>query len=66
MGSALLADGDVPIGRGERAALVASESASVSSFTTYTYDVQPLGVPGVSGSWGYRQRWVVQTGISTP
>ena len=65
-GSALLADDYAVITRDERAALVAAESVSVSSFTTYTYDAQPLGVPGVGGSWGYRQRWVVQTGVSTP
>lgn len=61
-----LADGDVTIGRNPLAAVVATESSSISAYTTYTYEAQPLGIPGNGGSWGTRYRWATQSGVSIP
>lgn len=61
-----LADGDVAIGRNPLAAVVATESSSVSAYTTYTYEAQPLGIPGAGGNWGTRYRWATQSGVSVP
>jgi hypothetical protein len=36
--------------------------AEYSAYSIYTYDAQPIGSP--RWGYGYRNRWMVQTGIS--
>jgi hypothetical protein len=59
----LLADGDVPISRAEKFVIGPLPLASVSAYSTYTYEAQPIGLPQGTG---FRYRWVVQSGVSVP
>ena len=65
-GSRLLWDGDVPIGRIEPGVYTNTNLISISAFTSYRYESEPLGVPGLGGIHGQRQRWVTQTSVSVP
>ena len=58
-------DGEIFIARGERSAYGAYQLSEFSAYTIYTYDSQPIYVPTTGGS-GYRNRWIVQQGISFP
>lgn len=61
--SQLLSDGDLVILRGEKFVTGPMPLTSISAQTTYTFDAQPIGVPG---GWGYRYRTVVQESVSVP
>src|SRR3954453_17087033 len=58
-------DGDYFIPRGENFVYGGYLTGAVSDYTIYTYDSQNISIQN-SGASGYRYRWIVQQGSSSP
>src|SRR5690242_8818636 len=58
-------DGDYFIPRGENFVYGGYSTGAVSDYTIYTYDSQNISIQN-SGASGYRYRWIVQQGSSSP
>jgi hypothetical protein len=56
-------EADVFIGRPEKFVYGSLPVFGISTFTTYTYDAQPIG--NLNGT-GYRYRWTFQEGVAAP
>ena len=51
--------------RAERVVYGSTSYGDSSTYTTSTFDSQAIGIPG-TGGYGYRYRWIIQEGVSSP